>query len=67
MAVNVDNRRRLNDHRRRFFEETDGQIAFLCECEDEDCTSSVLLSPRLFDDLREKSRALLHPGHRPGD
>lgn len=66
MAVNVDNRRRLNDHRRRLFEETDGQIAFLCECSDEECARSVLLSPRLFDDLRAKSGRLLHPGHDPG-
>ena len=63
MAVDADIRRRLNDHRRRFFEDTSGEIAFLCECADATCTRSVVLAPAQFDELRERGSILLHPGH----
>ena len=64
IAVDVDNRRRMNDHRRRLFKEADGKIAFLCECDDDSCTSSVLVAPRRFDEFREHGDQLLYPGHR---
>lgn len=63
MAANADIRRRLNDHRRRLFEDTAGDIAFLCECADVTCTRAVVLSPGEFDEARERARIVLHPGH----
>ena len=63
MAVNVDTRRRLNEHRRQLFRAAEREIAFLCECEDDDCTRSVLLTPFAYDEVREREDQLLHPGH----
>ena len=63
MAVNADIRRRLNDHRRRLFDDTAGEIAFLCECADPTCTRAVVLSPADFDSFRDRAAVLLYPGH----
>lgn len=63
MPVPIATRRRYNEHRRRLFRDVDRQIAFLCECDDDTCTRSVLLTPQLFDELREKQGTLVHPGH----
>lgn len=63
MALDPEIRRRLNDHRRRLFEDTAGEIAFLCECADVKCVRSVVLSPARFDALRDRGQILLHVGH----
>ena len=55
--------RRINDHRRLLFQDAKGQIAFLCECEDAECTRSVLLAPREFDAARAREERLLHEVH----
>jgi hypothetical protein len=63
MALNPEIRRRLNDHRRGLFQDTVGEIAFLCECADGDCVRSVVLTADRFDELREQAQILLHAGH----
>lgn len=55
--------RRINDHRRLLFRDAKGQIAFLCECEDTECTRSVLLAPGEFDAARAREEQLLHAAH----
>jgi hypothetical protein len=62
--LSFDDFPRINDHRRRLFEAADRQIAFLCECDDPECTRSVLLAPQEFDAARASERQLLHEVHR---
>lgn len=40
-------------------------IAFVCECADEDCRRSVVLSPRAFRSRREQGELILYLGHVP--
>ena len=55
-------REELNDRTFRSFGGAE-EIAFICECENERCRSSVLLSPHGFRALREAGEAILHHGH----
>jgi hypothetical protein len=41
------------------------KIAFVCECADEACRRTVVLSPRGFISRRETGELVLHPGHEP--
>lgn len=61
-----DTRLALNQDRRRIFGGSRA-IAFLCECADEDCRASVVLTPRQYDLLRGAGDPLLHPGHAPAE
>jgi hypothetical protein len=59
-----DRRHHFNDERRRLFGDRSPEIAFVCECEDTDCTASVVLSPAGFDAARlEPPYRLLHALH----
>jgi hypothetical protein len=40
-------------------------IAFVCECADEDCQRSVVLSPGAFISRRESGELIVYPGHEP--
>lgn len=58
-----DKRHEFNDDRRRLFGGT-AEIAFVCECDDLDCTASVVLSPSAYDALRATPQyRLLHETH----
>jgi hypothetical protein len=63
MAVNVDTRRHVNDHRRRLFGRATGPIAFVCECDDDGCTTTVRLSQQEFDRARDAHGRVLDPRH----
>jgi hypothetical protein len=46
----------------------DGRAPYLCECEDERCTTVVLLAAAEYEDVRSVSRRfLVAPGHEDGD
>jgi hypothetical protein len=61
-----EKRQAFNDDRRRLFAETP-EIAFVCECQDVECTASVVLSPRAYDAARAlPPHRLLHESHRAG-
>jgi hypothetical protein len=46
----------------------DGRAPYLCECEDERCTTVVLLAAQEYEDVRSGSRRfLVAPGHVDGD
>lgn len=55
-------REELNDRTFRSFGGAD-VVAFICECEDENCRRSVLLGPEAYTALREAGEAILYPGH----
>jgi hypothetical protein len=57
-------REELNDLRVRSFGSAD-VIAFICECEDEECRRSVPLGPDTFEARRKAGEAILYPGHLP--
>jgi hypothetical protein len=60
-----DRRQKFNENRRRLFAGT-SEIAFVCECADDDCTASVVLTPRAYDELRRSPpHLLLHQAHAP--
>jgi hypothetical protein len=40
-------------------------IDFVCECGDEDCRRSVVLSPGAFISRRESGELIVYPGHEP--
>jgi hypothetical protein len=40
-------------------------VSFVCECADEDCRRSVVLSPGAFISRRENGEFILYPGHEP--
>ncbi len=45
-----------------------GRAPYLCECEDERCTTVVLLTPEEYEDVRSDSRRfLVAPGHEDAD
>lgn len=72
MLLPDDNRRALNDDRRRVFGESRA-IAFLCECGDPECRAAVVLTPRQYDAVLAAGDVLLYAGHEaaaaeaPGD
>ena len=46
----------------------DGRAPYLCECENERCTTVVLLAVAEYEDVRSGSRRfLVVPGHEDGD
>jgi hypothetical protein len=57
-------RQEANDLRIRQFGSAE-EIAFICECADEDCRRSVVLSPGTFIYRREQGELILFPGHEP--
>jgi hypothetical protein len=59
--VTIDDRRQINDDRRRKFDDR-ALIAFVCECADEACTTTVPLSARDYDGLRAAG-PILGAGH----
>lgn len=64
MTVPDDNRRAMNEDRRRVFGSSRA-IAFLCECREPDCRAAVVLTPRQFDALLEAAGVILYEGHEP--
>jgi hypothetical protein len=64
VAVTVD-RRQINDDRRRVFGDARELIAFVCECDDEQCARTVPLGPADFDRIRAgEDDRILAPAHR---
>jgi hypothetical protein len=61
--------RTVNDFRRRTFGYAPGrQVAFVCECADDRCRRSVLLTAAEYDDARASGRAVVvDPSHEPPD
>jgi hypothetical protein len=59
--VGTEERRRFNDDRRRQFERGARPIAFVCECGDPDCHTSVPLRPDEYD--RKRPGAIVDPAH----
>lgn len=57
-------RQEANDLRIRQFGSAE-QIAFICECADEDCRRTVVLSPGTFVSRREDGELILFVGHVP--
>jgi hypothetical protein len=55
-------RHEANDLRIRQFGSAE-QIAFICECADEDCRRTVVLSPGTFISRREQGELILYPRH----
>ena len=55
-------RQEANDFRVQHFGSAE-MIAFICECADESCRRSVLLSPGTFKWRREHGELILYPGH----
>jgi hypothetical protein len=51
-VVESEARRALNDDRRRAFGGSSRAIAFICECGDADCRTSVVLTHEQFDEAR---------------
>ena len=62
MPLPDDNRRAMNEDRRRVFASSRA-IAFLCECRDADCRAAVVLTPGQFDAVVAAEDVLLHAGH----
>jgi hypothetical protein len=62
-------RRAVNDYRRRTFgRQAQRVIAFVCECANEHCRRSVLLTPGEFDELRSAARPVVIDAHaRPAE
>jgi hypothetical protein len=57
-------RQESNDQRLRSFASAE-TIAFVCECADEDCRRTVLLSPVAFISRRKRGELVLYAGHEP--
>jgi len=62
-------RRALNDYRRRTFgDEPERQVAFVCECADDDCRRAVLLTAAEYDDVRTSGGVVMvDSSHEPPD
>jgi hypothetical protein len=61
--VTIEHRRQINDDRRRQFDDR-ALIAFVCECADDACTTTVPLSAVDYDARRAASPGLiLGAGH----
>lgn len=62
-APDHDSRRQLNDNRRSLFAAS-SLIAFVCECGELDCYTTVALDAGEFDQIRAaRPGVLLAPGH----
>ena len=60
----TDRRRRLNQDRQRLFGTQEQRtIAFLCECGDEECCETVLLTSSDFDTRTRSGEPVLHQLH----
>jgi hypothetical protein len=57
-------RQQLNDDRRRQFGDTGRSLALLCECGDEECYRTVMLSVAEFDAARPEP--IVHQAHSDG-
>jgi hypothetical protein len=57
-------RQEANDLRIRQFGSAE-RIAFICECADEGCRRTVVLSPGVFFSRREQGELILFAGHEP--
>ena len=57
-------RHEANDLRIRQFRSAE-QIGFICECADENCRRTVVLSPGVFLSRREQGELILYPRHEP--
>lgn len=65
--VDGDNRlrrQRMNDDRRRQFGDTGRRLALLCECGDDECYRTVLLTVAEYDAARPGP--IVHPAHGGG-
>lgn len=62
MPLADDNRRAMNEDRRRVFGSSRA-IAFLCECRAPDCRAAVVLTPRQFDAVVAAADVILYAGH----
>jgi hypothetical protein len=51
--VKLKARKAFNDDRRRVFSASARPIAFVCECADPECRSSVVLTRAEYDEARE--------------
>jgi hypothetical protein len=61
--VKID-RRQINDDRRRVFGSNRELVAYVCECEDDDCARTVALSADEYERLRATpSGAILAAEH----
>ena len=58
------NQQELNDARAISFAKAE-MVAFVCECADERCRRSVMLSPWAFISRREAKEPIVHQGHVP--
>jgi len=60
-------RRAINDDRRRTFgHEAERQVAFVCECSDEECRRTVLLTAAEYDEACAAGRAVvIDASHEP--
>ena len=57
-------RRQLNDYRLLVFGTDDHRpIAFVCECDNEGCFRSVVLSRLAYEDLRRQGKPILFHAH----
>ena len=61
-VVESQSRRALNDDRRRAFGGSSRAIAFICECGDADCRTSVVLTHEQYDEARPG--LIVAPRHR---
>jgi hypothetical protein len=55
-------RQTINELRLRSFSSAP-EIAFVCECANDDCRRTVTLTPEAYGRLREDAQAVLFPGH----
>lgn len=62
MSLPDENRRAMNEDRRRVFGSSRA-IAFLCECRTPDCCAAVVLTPRQFDAVIAAADVILHAEH----
>ena len=62
MPLTDENRRAMNEDRRRVFGSSRA-IAFLCECRDPECRAAVVLTPGQFDAVVAAADVLLRAGH----
>jgi hypothetical protein len=57
-------RQEANDDRVLIFGSAE-TIAFVCECADDNCKRTVILSPGAFNSRREHGELILYQGHVP--
>jgi hypothetical protein len=63
----VPDRREFNDYRVLIFGTDEHRpIAFVCECDDEGCARTVVLSRPAYEDLRRQGKPILFHAHLVG-